>query len=111
MSDRAPETYLPLRPAVLLILHVLLDGERHGYAIVQAVDERSEGTVRLHPGALYRVLHGLLEDGLLAEAAAPAGGEPADPRRVYYRITALGRRVLTAELSRLDRLLAAGRAR
>ena len=104
-----PESFLPLRPAELLILHVLNAGEQHGYAIVHAVERESEGTVRLHPGALYRMLHRLLGDGLLAESDERPAPDLDDARRRYYGITPLGRAVLTAEVERLGRLVRAVR--
>ena len=79
--------------------------DRHGYGLVQAVAQHTEGLLVLDPGNLYRVIKRLLDAGLLAEAgqrqAADAGGE----RRRYYRITPLGGRVLAAELARLRALV------
>ena len=105
-----PESFLPLRPAELLILHVLSAGEQHGYAIVREVARESEGTVRLHPGALYRMLHRLLGDGLLAESDERPAPDLDDARRRYYGITPLGKAVLTAEVERLGRLVRAARS-
>ena len=104
-----PESLLPLRPATLLILHVLSTGEQHGYAIVRDVERQSEGTVRLHPGALYRMLHRLLADGLLEETDERPAPDLDDARRRYYCITPFGRAVLTAEVERLARLVRAAR--
>lgn len=105
-----PEAFLPLRPAVLLILHVLAAREQHGYAIVQDVERQSEGTVRLHPGALYRVLHRLLDDGLIEEFEERPAPDLDDARRRYYAITSFGRLVLAAEVERLGRLVRAARS-
>ena len=96
----------PIKAAVFYILLALAEQERHGYAIMQAVRERSGGQVPLRTGSFYRHLAQLIADGVVAEA----GGRPADddPRRgTYYRLTAAGHRVLTAERRRLAGLVAA----
>lgn len=92
----------------VLILASLADGERHGYAIKKDIERRTSNDVRLGSTSLYRLLAQLLDDGLIAERAA-APSEP-DQRRRYYRITAAGRRALTEELARLERVLVAARA-
>jgi DNA-binding PadR family transcriptional regulator len=104
-----PTAYLPLKADVLLILLVLGEGERHGYAIMREAAERSEGTVRLQAGALYRTLKRLVDDGLAAESDRRPAPESDDERRRYYALTPLGARVLAAELGRLARLVAAAR--
>src|SRR5579872_2333230 len=100
-----PRAHLPLKPVDLELLLALADEERHGYGLVQAISEHTGGLITLDPGNLYRVVKRLLEDGLVAEAgqrrAEDAGGE----RRRYYRITALGGRVLAAEFERLRGLV------
>lgn len=100
------EQFLPLKPDVLVILLVLRDGERHGYALMREAEVRSEGAVRLQTGALYRTLKRLLDDGLVSEAPPPADAETDDERRRYYRLTRLGLAVVSAESQRLARLLA-----
>jgi DNA-binding PadR family transcriptional regulator len=95
-----------LKPAVLHILLALADEERHGYAIMQAVQEQSGGAVPLRTGSFYRHLSKLIEAGWIAEAAARPSD--ADPRRgTYYRLTARGREALDAERRRLLNLIAA----
>jgi DNA-binding PadR family transcriptional regulator len=96
----------PLKPAVFHILLTLADAPVHGYAAMQAVRERSGGSVRLSTGSFYRHLSKLLDDGLVEEAP----GRPADddPRRgAYYRITSNGRQLLARERDRLAALVAA----
>ena len=61
------EDYTPLKPDVFHILLVLLDGPRHGYALMTDIAESTEGEVKLLPGALYRRLQRLLDDGLITE--------------------------------------------
>jgi DNA-binding PadR family transcriptional regulator len=106
-----PETYLPLPPATFQILLALVDGDRHGYAIMKEVAERSEGTVRLGPGTLYGSLKRLLEAGLVAEGGEQADPETGDERRRYYRLTKLGLSVARAEARRLDAMVRAARSK
>ena len=95
----------PLKPAVLHILLALAEADRHGYAIMQAVREQSQGSVPLRTGSFYRHLSTLIDAGWVSEAAGPAGDDPR--RGSYYRLTARGRDALTAERARLQSLLAA----
>ena len=105
----SPESYLPLTPATFQILMALLDGERHGYAIMQEVAERSEGSVRLGPGTLYGSLKRLLELGLIAESGERVDPDTDDERRRYYRITKLGLSTARAEARRLEQLVRVAR--
>ena len=92
------EQFLPLAPATLHILLALAGEDLHGYAIMQEVARQSEGRYKLGPGTLYDNLQRLLHQGFVKES----GG---DSRRRYYRLTALGRGVLTAEVSRLETVI------
>jgi DNA-binding PadR family transcriptional regulator len=96
-------------PRSLLILASLADGERHGYAIKKDVAARTGGEVRLGSTTLYRLLGQLLDDGLIEESDARPAAHLDDERRRYYRITAAGKRSLTSELRRLERLVLAAR--
>lgn len=102
---RSPRSFLPLKPVDLQLLLSLAESERHGYGLVQAIAERTDGLVALEPGNLYRVIKRLLADGLVAETERRAVPELDDERRRYYRITPLGGRVLAAEISRLQALV------
>lgn len=110
-SAGEPGDHLPLTPAVLNIMLSLADAERHGYAIMQEVEARTEGQVRLGPGTLYRSIRQLLEAGLIAESDERPDPALDDQRRRYYQLTGLGRRVASAELGRLDAIVRVGRAR
>jgi len=105
----APESHLPLTPAVFHILLALADGDRHGYAIAKEVAERTDGTVRLGPGTLYGTLTRLLEASLIEEAAPASRKNADDERRRYYRLTRIGRQVAKAEARRLAALVAVAR--
>jgi DNA-binding PadR family transcriptional regulator len=91
-----------MRTTDLLVLVILGDGPLHGYAIAQALDERTGGQVRVRPGDLYRVLYRLDRAGWLEEVPESAR-PPGDERRTYYRITPLGRRVAREQAAMLSR--------
>ena len=102
-------SFLPLAPATLHILLALAGEDLHGYGIMQEVARQSDGRYRLGPGTLYDNLQKLLDAALVEEAPAPKG--ETDSRRRYYRQTAFGRRVLTAEISRLESAIRSAKGR
>lgn len=110
---RDPHAQLPLTPVVLHILLALADGERHGYAIAQVIEETTQGLVRMGPGTLYGSIQRMLASSLIEEtssrrrASDDSGSD--DPRRRYYRATSFGRRVLTLELERLSAIVTVAR--
>jgi DNA-binding PadR family transcriptional regulator len=76
---RTPDSLLPLKPVVFQVLLSLVDGERHGYALVQDIAERTAAKIDLEPGNLYRVLKSMLEEGVIEESERrPAAGVRAD---------------------------------
>lgn len=101
----------PLRPKLFHILLALAAGERHGYAIMQEVEETTDGTVRMGPGSLYEGIQRLEKTGLICAAKRKPAGERQHSQRRYYRLTATGRRALEAEVKRLDRVLELARSR
>lgn len=107
----AVDRLLPLPPATLHILIALADADRHGYAIIQDVEARTGGELRLSAGTLYRTIQRLLEQGLIMEPRTRPAAANDDPRRRYYRITALGRAAARAETRRLMQLVNLARAR
>lgn len=100
-----PKEYLPLTPAVFHILLALSDGEKHGYAIMRAVRETTQGRMVLGPGTLYGAVKRLLRDDLIVESDYRPDPAVDDARRRYYALTDLGRRVLIAESERLADLV------
>jgi DNA-binding PadR family transcriptional regulator len=94
-----------MSPAALHILLALTDGRRHGYAIKQEAEARSEGAIRLGPGTLYETIQKLLDARLIREAPGHSPGNGQEAQRRYYELTALGRRHLHAEVARLSRLV------
>jgi DNA-binding PadR family transcriptional regulator len=97
------DSFVPLRPMELLILTMLSAGDRHGYGIRQDIFAFTEGRVAVEAGNLYRHIRGLEDDDLLEQTRAPR--DAVDERRIYYRLTPLGRRVLAAEMLRLRSLV------
>ena len=108
---QTPDDLLPLPPATFHILMSLAEGERHGYAIIQDVESRTEGELRLSPGTLYRSIQRMLQQGLLVESKRRPAAELDDERRRYYRITPFGTATARAEMRRLTQLVRLGRAR
>jgi DNA-binding PadR family transcriptional regulator len=107
-EDRNASGFLPLSPAALHILLALAGEDLHGYGIMQEIGRQSEGKYKVGPGTLYDNLKKLMSQGLVEET----GKRPAadDPRRRYYRLKALGRGVLAAEVERLDGVVQEARA-
>jgi DNA-binding PadR family transcriptional regulator len=105
-----PASFLPLHRDTFHILVSLADRDRHGYAVMQDVLERTDGTLRLSPSSLYASIRRLLEQGLIEELAERPDPAHDDERRRYYRLTRLGRDVAQAEARRLERLLSDARA-
>ena len=103
------EEHLPLPPATFQILLALVDKERHGYAIMREVTERTQGQVRLGPGTLYGSLKRLLESGLVDEGGDRVDPELDDERRRYYRLTKFGVSVARAEARRLQAMVRSAR--
>ncbi|HKE84696.1 MAG TPA: helix-turn-helix transcriptional regulator [Vicinamibacterales bacterium] len=106
MADRDPSESLPLTPALFHVLLSLADGEKHGYAILKEIEQRTSGQVVLSTGTLYGIVKRLLADGMIRESAAGS-----DERRTAYRLTAFGRKVALAEAERLRGLVAAAQAK
>ena len=106
-----PDDLLPLPPATFHILMTLADEERHGYAIIQDVEARTGGELRMSAGTLYRSIARMVGQGLLKEVAKRPALPLDDERRRYYRITPFGTEVARAEMRRLTEIVRLARAR
>lgn len=95
----------------MYILVALAAGEKHGYAIMRDVADVSGGAVRMGSGTLYGSIKRMLEQGLIEEADERPDPALDDQRRRYYKVTALGQRVGSAEQARLSALVDAARLR
>src|ERR1700680_2270851 len=110
-KSRSPQELLPLTPPVFHILLALTDEERHGYGIMQDVASQTNDELQLGPGTLYGCLKRMLAAGLVEESDERPDAALDDERRRYYRMTALGQRVLRAEAQRLANAVIAARAK
>ncbi len=97
----------PLKPSVFHILLALSQGQLHGLAIADSVDEETSGQIRLGPGTLYRSLKEMAEANLVRQVQV--GDE--DPRRKTYEMSSEGRSLLQAEAERLARVVEVARSR
>ena len=104
------DTLLPLPPVTFHILVALAKEDRHGYAIMQDVAQRTDGALKLGAGTLYRSIQRMLEQGRISEVSTRPAPELDDERRRYYPITAFGRLVARAEARRLAQMLKLARA-
>jgi DNA-binding PadR family transcriptional regulator len=105
MKKPEPDSFLPLKPHVFHVLLSLADEDQHGYGIMQEVLDRTDGKVRLWPATLYGTLKRLMDEDLIDESGDRPAPDRDDARRRYYRLTKLGRRVLSAECRRLEDLV------
>jgi len=109
-AEPSPDDLLPLQLAAFNILVALAEGDRHGYAIMREVAERTGGALTLNPGTLYTTIRRLLDQGLIVERDHRPDPAQDDERRRYYGLTPFGRRVAKAEAARLEALVALARS-
>ena len=107
----SPNELLPLTPPVFHILLALADEERHGYGIMQDVARQTDDALQLGPGTLYGCLKRMLAAGLVEESDERPDPALDDERRRYYRMTALGKRVVRAEAQHLTSAVMAARTK
>src|SRR5687767_14959620 len=103
------QAMLPLPPATFHILLALTNEVRHGYAIIQDVETRTSGELRMSAGTLYRSVARMVEQGLITEVAKRRTAAD-DERRRYYRITTFGTDVARAEMTRMTQLVRLAKA-
>ena len=87
------EKYLPLTESTYYILVALVE-PRHGYAVMQKVDQISRGAVKIGPGTLYGAFQQLEKEGLIVKV-----GE--ENRRKIFILTGRGKSVLRLQVDRL----------
>ena len=88
----------------MLILRTLLFGPAHGHAIAHTIERGSEEVLQVEHGSLYPALHRLVKQGWIS---AKEGVSENNRRAKYYTLTAKGRKKLTAENSKWERLTVA----
>ena len=96
-----PERFLPLTANVFYILLALADGEKHGYGIILDIRDRTDAEVTIGTGTLYTAIKRLLGQELIEETGRV---DEEDPRRRYYRLTPLGKRVARAQAHEFEQL-------
>ncbi len=101
-KSAASEENGEITSAMFHILLVLAEGERHGYAIMKEVEQRTGGVVELGPGTLYRSIKQLESGGLIEETDSNQDG---GDRRRSYKLTNTGKARAAAEARRLQGLV------
>jgi len=107
VRSESPEisSELPLKPATFMVLLVLNSGAKHGYGIKKEVRQRSDDTIRLDPGGLYRLIARLEKKKMVRRASPPSDATNEDERRNYYELTTFGRQLIGAEARRMATLV------
>ena len=85
----------------LLILRTLVRGELHGHDIVKAIQFQSDHVLMVEQGSLYPALHRLIKRGWIS---AEEGTSQNNRRAKFYKLTAKGRKQLTVETGKWDKL-------
>jgi DNA-binding PadR family transcriptional regulator len=106
-----PDEYLPLTTSMFQVLVALADGEKHGYAIIKEVRRRTDGKVVLTAGTLYGVIKRFVDEGLIVESEERPDPALDDERRRYFRLSANGRAVASAEARRMEAAVRDARAK
>jgi DNA-binding PadR family transcriptional regulator len=109
MRRRSPAP-VDLTPVAFEVLLSLVDGPLHGYGIKLAIEERTDGRLRLGSGTLYQAIQRLERGGLIADAHDAEA--PVDARRGRtYELEPLGRSSLMDHLASLSRSVEYARSR
>ena len=85
----------------LLILRTLLPGPRHGHAIAKAIECNSDDVLQVEQGSLYPALHRLVKRGWVS---VEEGVSENNRRAHFYRLTPKGRKQLSVEIGKWDKL-------
>jgi PadR family transcriptional regulator PadR len=88
----------------LLILRTLLLGPTHGHAIAKAIEFRSDEVLQVEQGSLYPALHRLIKRRWIS---VQEGTSENNRRAKFYKLTRSGRRQLTVETGKWDKLAGA----
>src|ERR1700679_1609284 len=106
MSTREQKERIELLQGTLdlLILRTLLLGPMHGHAIAKAIEYRSDEVLQVEQGSLYPALHRLIKRRWIS---VEDGVSENNRRAKFYQLTAKGRRQLTVEPTKWDKLAGA----
>ncbi len=108
------QSSLPLTEATFFILLSLAPGPKHGYAIMKAVNQMSNGRITFSTGTMYGAIKRLLDQGWIVrngegedarEENAHTRNDETSRSRKEYELTGLGRKVYSAEVSRMQELV------
>lgn len=94
--EKVLKKYVPMTETAFYIL-LSLTRPRHGYGIIKHVEELSDGRIRLGSGTVYGTLTKMNKDGLITVFAD-------EDRKTVYEISALGKKVMSVEITRLKEL-------
>lgn len=92
--------FLPMTESAYYIL-LSLNEPRHGYGIMQHVEEITEGRIKIGPGTIYGTLSKLEKEELILQ-------KQETDRKKIYRLSEKGKKVLELELRRLQELVKNG---
>jgi DNA-binding PadR family transcriptional regulator len=108
-APRDPSASPPLKARAYMVLLLLAERPRHGYDLLAAIEQRSDGAMKMNAGSFYRLIHGLAEEGLVQRVEAPDDEPSGGGERKTYGLTGVGLERLRAEIARQEALLALGR--
>ena len=91
----------PLTESYFYIMLCLMEGPKHGYGIMQRVQEMTGSRVKIGSGTMYGATSNMMKKGWIEECMDSSDGE----RRRSYRLTDEGKGVLLAEYERLKEML------
>jgi len=104
-QDHGKSGEIPLTPPVFSILLCLVEGDKHGYAIMKEVAARTDGQLQLGPGTLYGCIQRMIAAGLIRERNDVRPARAELERRWYYSITPYGKQLAASEARRLSGLV------
>jgi len=101
-TEKLQNKYLPLTEAAYYVL-ISLNKPRHGYGIMQHVEELTNGRIKIGAGTMYGNLSRMEKEGLINSVAE-------EDRKKIYELSEKGKIVLKLELERLKELLKHGKS-
>jgi DNA-binding PadR family transcriptional regulator len=94
--EKVIKKYIPMTETAFYIL-LSLTKPRHGYGIVKHVEEITESRIQLGSGTVYGTLTKMQKDGIISVFSD-------EERKTVYEVTEIGKKLITAEISRLKEL-------